>query len=107
MGGHEHIGPVSSLVQFERIQNLIQSGIEQGATVIAGGLGRPDYLKDSPGAYVSLTIFANCQPGMRVFGEEIFGPVICFTHYHTEEEAITLANSSPYGLTNYAYSSTT
>ena len=103
--GHTHIGPVSSMIQFDRIQELIKAGIDGGARVIAGGLGRPDHLKDSPGAYVRPTIFADCTPEMRIFQEEVFGPVICFTPFDTEEEAIALANSSPYGLTNYAYSS--
>eukprot|EP00527_Entomoneis_sp_CCMP2396_P005750 CAMPEP_0198151098 /NCGR_PEP_ID=MMETSP1443-20131203/54207_1 /TAXON_ID=186043 /ORGANISM="Entomoneis sp., Strain CCMP2396" /LENGTH=562 /DNA_ID=CAMNT_0043816655 /DNA_START=21 /DNA_END=1706 /DNA_ORIENTATION=- len=103
--GHGHIGPVSSMVQYERIQALLQAGIEQGATVVTGGLGRPDHLKDSPGAFVRPTIFADCTPDMRIYQEELFGPVICFTPFDTEEEAIALANNSPYGLTNFAFSS--
>lgn len=102
--GHEHIGPVVSLRQYERIQKYMQLGIDEGATLIAGGLGRPRHLQDSPGYYVRPTVFADCTPDMTIFREEIFGPVLCVTPFDTEEEAIRLANGTPYGLTNYVYS---
>jgi len=102
--GDEHIGPVVSLRQYERIQNYIQSGIDEGAELIAGGLGRPDHLKDSQGYYVRPTVFAGCTRNMTIFQEEIFGPVLCVSSFETEEEAIELANDTPYGLTNYVYS---
>ena len=101
--GEDHIGPVSSQRQYERIQEYIQSGIDQGATLVAGGLGKPDHLKDSLGAYVRPTVFADCTADMTIFQEEIFGPVLCITPFDTEEEAIELANGTPYGLSNYAY----
>jgi len=103
-GGDEHIGPVVSLRQYERIQNYIQKGIDEGAKLVAGGLGRPAHLNDSKGFYVRPTVFADCRPNMTIFQEEIFGPVLCITPFDTEEEAIQLANDTPYGLTNYVYS---
>ncbi|KAL9187680.1 hypothetical protein ACHAXT_006058 [Thalassiosira profunda] len=107
----EHIGPVVSEAQYERIQSLIQSGIDEGARLVAGGLGKPA-VDDSgspelehfeSGFYVRPTIFADCIPEMRVFQEEIFGPVLCITKFASTDEAIDLANNSPYGLTHYAH----
>ena len=97
----EHIGPVVSKAQYERIQSLIQSGIDEGATLLVGGLGKPAAADD--GYYVRPTIFADCRLDMKIFKEEIFGPVLCITKFTTEEEAIKLANDSPYGLTHYAH----
>ena len=93
------IGPVVSETQFNKIQYLIKRGIDEGAALIAGGLGRPDGL--NRGHFVRPTIFADVTPDMTIWREEIFGPVLCITPFETEEEAIALANDTPYGLTNY------
>jgi len=93
------IGPVVSGNQFNKIQDLIKSGIDEGATLIAGGLGRPDGL--SRGHFIRPTIFADVTPDMTIWKEEIFGPVLCITPFDSEDEAITLANDTPYGLSNY------
>ena len=92
------IGPVVSKAQWDKIQNLIKTGIKEHA-LIAGGLGRPDGL--SRGHFVRPTVFADVTPEMTIWKEEIFGPVLCVTPFDTEEEAIALANDTPYGLTNY------
>ena len=101
VSGMNHIGPVANQVQYERIQSLIQSGLDQGATLVAGGLGKPTALKDSPGFFVRPTVFADCTPEMDIFQQEIFGPVICLTPFDTEQDAIALANDSFYGLSHY------
>jgi aldehyde dehydrogenase (NAD+) len=97
------IGPVVSKTQFNKIQFLIKRGIDEGATLIAGGLGRPDGLHH--GHFVRPTVFANVKQDMTIWREEIFGPVLCMTPFDSEEEAITLANDTPYGLTNYVQTS--
>ncbi|WP_321820682.1 MULTISPECIES: aldehyde dehydrogenase family protein [unclassified Burkholderia] len=93
------IGPVVSRTQFDRIQQLIQCGIDEGATLVAGGLGRPDGLGD--GFYVKPTVFSNVTPDMTIAREEIFGPVLSILTYRTEDEAVALANDSVYGLAAY------
>ncbi|WP_175810747.1 aldehyde dehydrogenase family protein [Burkholderia cepacia] len=93
------IGPVVSRTQFDRIQQLIQCGIDEGATLVAGGTGRPDGLGE--GFYVKPTVFSNVTPGMTIAREEIFGPVLSILTYRTEDEAIALANDSVYGLAAY------
>ncbi|KWF77125.1 aldehyde dehydrogenase [Burkholderia cepacia] len=93
------IGPVVSRTQFDRIQQLIQCGIDEGATLVAGGTGRPDGLGD--GFYVKPTVFSNVTPGMTIAREEIFGPVLSILTYRTEDEAVALANDSVYGLAAY------
>jgi len=93
------IGPVVSEVQFNKIQYLIKRGIEEHATLIAGGLGRPDGL--NRGHFVRPTIFVDVTPEMTIWKEEIFGPVLCITPFDSEQEAIALANDTPFGLTNY------
>jgi aldehyde dehydrogenase (NAD+) len=97
------IGPVVSEIQFNKIQYLIKRGIDEGATLIAGGLGRPEGL--NRGHFVRPTIFADVTPDMTIWKEEIFGPVLCISPFGSEEEAITLANDTPYGLTNYVQTS--
>lgn len=97
-----HIGPVVSKKQYEKIQDLIQSGINEGATLVAGGIGLPQGMER--GYYVRPTVFANVKPHMRIFKEEIFGPVLSILSFSTEEEAIALANDTEYGLTNYIQS---
>jgi|TARA_B100002003_G_scaffold42760_1_gene38117 aldehyde dehydrogenase (NAD+) len=94
-----HIGPVVSKVQYDKIQNLIQSGIDEGATLVAGGPNRPDGL--DKGYFVKPTIFTNVSKNMRIAKEEIFGPVISILPFENEEEAISISNNTTYGLTNY------
>ncbi|MEQ6249786.1 aldehyde dehydrogenase family protein [Sulfitobacter sp. HNIBRBA3233] len=93
-----HIGPVVSEVQFDKIQGLIEKGMKE-ARLVAGGLGRPDGL--NRGYYVKPTVFADVTNDMTIAREEIFGPVLSIIPFETEEEAIAIANDTPYGLTNY------
>ncbi|OJU17902.1 MULTISPECIES: aldehyde dehydrogenase family protein [unclassified Sphingomonas] len=95
----DHIGPVVNQRQWERIQRLIQQGIDEGATVAAGGPGRPD--GHDIGYYVKPTVFANVTPEMTVAREEIFGPVLVIMPYEDEADAIRIANDTPYGLGAY------
>ncbi|PIE13240.1 MAG: aldehyde dehydrogenase family protein [Rhodobacterales bacterium] len=94
-----HIGPVVNQVQWDKIQDLIQSGIDEGARLVAGGTGRPEGL--NKGFYVRPTVFADVTPDMRIYREEIFGPVLSMSPFDTEEQAIEMANDTVYGLTNY------
>jgi aldehyde dehydrogenase (NAD+) len=96
------IGPVSSEVQFNKIQGLIQKGIDEGATLVAGGPGRPDGL--NRGYYVRPTIFADVRNDMTIAVEEIFGPVLCILPYDTEGQAVEMANDTLYGLSGYVQS---
>ena len=86
-------------VQFNKIQALIQKGIDEGARLVAGGTGRPDGM--DKGFYVRPTVFADVNPEMTIAVEEIFGPVLSIIPFETEEEAIQIANDTEYGLTNY------
>jgi len=95
----KHIGPVVSQIQFDKIQGLIQKGIDEGARLVAGGLGRPAGL--NRGYYVRPTVFADVRNDMTIAQEEIFGPVLSIIPFETEEEAIAIANDTVYGLTNY------
>ena len=95
----DHIGPLFDQIQFDRVQAMIQVGIEEGANLIAGGLGRPEGF-DS-GWYVRPTIFADADNTMRIAREEIFGPVLTIIPFETEAEAIEIANDTPYGLAAY------
>lgn len=95
-------GPMVSKRQQESVSRYISDGIAEGATLVAGGEGIPDGL-DS-GFYVKPTVFSDVTPGMTVFREEIFGPVLCITTYSNEEEAIRLANDSEYGLSGGVWS---
>ena len=94
-----HIGPVVSKVQYEKIQNLIQSGIDEGATLVAGGPNRPKGL--DKGYFVRPTVFIDVKTNMKIAKEEIFGPVISILPFENEEEAINISNDTSYGLTNY------
>ncbi len=96
------IGPVVSAVQFDKIQALIQKGINEGATLVTGGLGRPDGL--NRGYYVRPTVFANVANDMTIAREEIFGPVLSILPYDTEADAIRMANDTVYGLSGYVQS---
>ena len=95
----EHIGPVISETQFNKIQALIQKGIDEGAKLISGGPGKPEGLKD--GYYVKPTVFADVNNNMDIARTEIFGPVLSVIPFETEDEAIEIANDTDYGLTNY------
>ena len=96
-----HIGPLVSEVQFNRVQDMIDKGIKEGAKLVAGGLGRPEGL--NRGYFVRPTVFADCNNEMSVMRDEIFGPVLSIMPFDTEEEAIAIANDTPYGLTNYVH----
>lgn len=93
------IGPVVSKVQFDKIQALIQKGIDEGATLVCGGPGLPDGI--NRGYFVKPTVFANVNNDMTIAREEIFGPVLCMLPYKDDEDAITIANDTPYGLSAY------
>ena len=95
----EHIGPVVNRAQFDKIQGLIQQGIGEGATLVAGGPGRPDHL--STGYYVRPTVFAHVDNAMTIAREEIFGPVLVIIGYDSEDEAVDIANDTEYGLAAY------
>lgn len=94
-----HIGPVVSELQYNKIQGLIETGIKEGATLLTGGLGRPEGV--NKGYYVRPTIFADVTPDMTIYREEIFGPVLAISSFDSEEQAIEMANDTVYGLTNY------
>jgi aldehyde dehydrogenase (NAD+) len=94
-----HIGPVVSAAQHDKIQDLIESGIREGARLVAGGPGRPADL--NKGYFVRPTVFADVEPGMRIEKEEIFGPVLSILPFETEEQAVAIANDTVYGLANY------
>ena len=93
------LGPVVSAVQFNKIQGLIEKGIEEGAELVAGGPGRPDGLE--AGYYVRPTVFAKVSNDMTIAREEIFGPVLCIIGYKDDEDAVTIANDTEYGLSGY------
>jgi len=95
----DHIGPVISETQFNKIQTLIQKGIDEGAKLVSGGTGKPEGLEE--GYYVKPTVFADVNNKMEIAKTEIFGPVLSVIPFKTEEEAIEIANDTPYGLTNY------
>jgi len=99
------IGPVISEVQFNKIQDLINTGIAEGAEIAAGGHGKPDGLET--GYFVKPTVFRNVTNDMTVAREEIFGPVLCMIPYSSIEEAISIANDSIYGLSGYVWGGTT
>jgi aldehyde dehydrogenase (NAD+) len=96
------IGPVVSEAQFKKIQRLIESGIAEGATLVAGGPGRPEGM--NRGYYVRPTVFANVKPEMTIAREEIFGPVLSILPYDTEEQVVRMANDTVYGLSGYVQS---
>ena len=96
------LGPVVSDVQWNRIQSLIEKGIEEGATLVAGGPGKPEGLNQ--GYYVRPTVFADATNSMTIAREEIFGPVLVMIGYDDEEQAIEIANDTPYGLAGYVQS---
>ena len=95
----DHIGPVISETQYNKIQTLIKKGIDEGAKLIAGGPGKPKGLEK--GYFVKPTVFADVNNKMEIARTEIFGPVLSVMPFETEEQAIEIANDTPYGLTNY------
>ncbi|MFV0244365.1 MAG: aldehyde dehydrogenase family protein [Qingshengfaniella sp.] len=97
-----HIGPVASAVQFEKVQALIETGIREGARLAAGGPGRPE--GTNRGYFIRPTVFADVTNEMTIAREEIFGPVLSILPFDSEDEAIAIANDTPYGLTNYIQS---
>ena len=97
-----HMGPVVSETQFDKIQGLIETGISEGARLVAGGTGRPEGV--NRGYFVRPTVFADVNNQMTIAREEIFGPVLSILPFDSEEEAIEIANDTPYGLTNYVQS---
>ena len=96
------IGPVVSELQFNKIQGLIEKGIEEGAELVVGGPGKPEGL--NAGYYVRPTVFANVNNDMTIAREEIFGPVLSILPYEDEEQAISIANDTDYGLYGYVSS---
>ena len=97
-----NLGPLVSKLQFERVAGYIAKGIAEGAKVVTGGSGRPDGL--TKGYFVKPTIFSNVRNDMTIAREEIFGPVLCILPYDSEEQAVQIANDTPYGLAAYVWS---
>jgi aldehyde dehydrogenase (NAD+) len=95
------MGPVVSRVQWDKIQGLIKKGIDEGATLVAGGLGLPEGL--NKGFYIRPTVFADVTNDMTIAREEIFGPVLSIIGYQDEEDAVKIANDTPYGLAGYVW----
>jgi aldehyde dehydrogenase (NAD+) len=95
----DHIGPLFDKIQFDRVQSMIQLGLDEGATLLAGGLGRPEGL--NVGWFAKPTIFADVRNEMRIAQEEIFGPVLVIIPFEDEADAIAIANDTPYGLAAY------
>jgi aldehyde dehydrogenase (NAD+) len=96
------LGPISNKTQYEKVQRLIQVGIDEGARLVCGGVGRPDGLNE--GYFTKPTIFADVTNEMTIAREEVFGPVLCMIKYSNEDEAIAIANDTPYGLAGYVQS---
>jgi aldehyde dehydrogenase (NAD+) len=97
------MGPISNGNQWNKVQDLIQKGIDEGATLVTGGTGRPEGF--NKGYFTKPTVFANVTNDMTIAREEIFGPVLCILPYDTEEDAIRIANDTVYGLSGYVQSS--
>ncbi|NOR20980.1 MAG: aldehyde dehydrogenase family protein [Xanthomonadales bacterium] len=97
-----HIGPVISQLQWDKIQGLIQAGIDEGASLVAGGVGRPDGIET--GYYVKPTVFSDVNNDMTIAREEVFGPVLSIIPYDNEDDAVRIANDTPYGLSGYVTS---
>jgi len=99
------MGPVAGRKQYDTVRGYIRTGLDEGARLVAGGLDRPDGL--DKGFFVRPTVFADVTRDMRVFQEEIFGPVLVMTRFKDEAEAIELANATEYGLSGYLWSADT
>jgi aldehyde dehydrogenase (NAD+) len=100
--GETHLGPLASKAQFEKVQRLIQQGLAEGARLIAGGTGRPEGM--SKGYFVKPTVFSDVRNEMTIAREEIFGPVLSIIGYKNEDDAVRIANDSPYGLAGFVTS---
>lgn len=98
------MGPLANVAQFERVQALIGAAIDQGARLVCGGVGRPEGV--TQGYFVQPTVFADVRPDMPIAREEVFGPVLVIIPYDTEDEAVAIANDSPYGLSGYVTAGT-
>jgi acyl-CoA reductase-like NAD-dependent aldehyde dehydrogenase len=98
------MGPQASEAQWRKVQGLIEQGLQEGAKLVCGGPGRPEGL--TRGFYTRPTIFSNVNNDMTIAREEIFGPVLCILPYDTEDEAIRIANDTPYGLSAYVFGGT-
>jgi aldehyde dehydrogenase (NAD+) len=96
------VGPLVSKAQFEKVQRLIGRGIDEGATLVIGGTGRPDGI--SKGYFAKPTVFSDVRNDMTIGREEIFGPVLCIIGYEDEDDAVRIANDSPYGLAGFVNS---
>ena len=96
------LGPVAHRAQFEKVQRLIETGIAEGARLVTGGPGRPEPM--TRGYFVRPTVFAGVDPRMTIAREEIFGPVLCIIGYEDEDDAVRIANDTPYGLAAYVQS---
>jgi aldehyde dehydrogenase (NAD+) len=96
------VGPMVSKKQFERVENYIRIGQQEGATLLIGGEGKPEGLED--GNFVKATIFTNVKNSMRIAQEEIFGPVLSIIPYKNEDDAVAIANDTTYGLHAYIFS---
>jgi aldehyde dehydrogenase (NAD+) len=96
------LGPIANKAQFDRVQQMIAVGINEGARLLCGGPGRPEGL--DKGYFARPTIFSGVTTGMRIAQEEIFGPVLCILPYATEEEAVAIANDTVYGLGGHVQS---
>jgi aldehyde dehydrogenase (NAD+) len=97
-----HLGPLAGKAQFDKVQILINAGIKEGATLVAGGPGRPEGI--SKGYFVRPTVFTDVRNDMTIAREEIFGPVLCIMPYENEADAVRIANDTPYGLSGYVTS---
>ncbi|SDX03595.1 aldehyde dehydrogenase (NAD+) [Ruegeria halocynthiae] len=98
----EHIGPLASEAHWNKVQSMIQMGIDEGATLVTGGTGKPEGFET--GYFVKPTIFVNVTNDMRIAREEIFGPVVVIIPFTDEEDAIAIANDTDYGLSSHIYS---
>ena len=94
--GGTHLGPLISQVQWDKVQAIVGKALDQGARLVAGGLGKPEGFNQ--GYYTRTTVLADVTPDMDIWREEIFGPVLTLTPFEGEAEAITLANDTEYGL---------
>ncbi|MGC1638974.1 MAG: aldehyde dehydrogenase family protein, partial [Candidatus Acidiferrales bacterium] len=94
--------PLAGAAQFEKVQRLIRAGIDEDAKLVAGGLGRPEGI--SKGFFVKPTVFSGVRNDMTIAREEIFGPVLCIIPYENEDDAVRIANDTPYGLSGFVTS---
>lgn len=101
-GADTVLGPLTGKAQFEKVQSMIRKGIDEGAELVTGGLGRPDGVNH--GYFARPTVFANVRNDMTIAREEIFGPVLCMIPYESEDDAVRIANDTPYGLSGFVSS---